>query len=298
MAAGLAAIALIAIGLVLATTASRDGRSPAPPRPDGAPRLAVLSPGIAVMLRDLGMAEAVVGRHAFDLVLPAEVPSCGDQNGLDYEALISVRPTHVLLQQDARGSPDRLRALAARFSWDVRVYPLLRLDDIALAIADLRGIGGAPISSAADDLERRWAASIRRREEPLGNAGRVLLLAAVNPFSALGPGSWHHQILERLGGTPAITEGAPYISMDAEDVLALAPDAIVLILPRAPDAPAAPEPSLDALKELLGRVGRLDIPAVRHGRVALIDDPLAHTPSTAMIGLADRLADILGRWSR
>lgn len=47
---------------------------------------------------------------------------------------------------------------------------------------------------------------------------------------------------------------------------------------------------------MLGRIGTLDIPAVRAGRLALIDDPLSLTPSSAMIGFANELAGILEAW--
>jgi ABC-type Fe3+-hydroxamate transport system substrate-binding protein len=43
-------------------------------------------------------------------------------------------------------------------------------------------------------------------------------------------------------------------------------------------------------------LAKLDIPAVRRGRIAIIDDPLAHTPSTAMIGVARAMARALEPW--
>jgi ABC-type Fe3+-hydroxamate transport system substrate-binding protein len=266
------------------------------------------------MLRDVGLADRIVCRHAYDLVLPAEVPVCGDQLGIDYETLLRVRPTHILAQEGAKGLPDRLAALAADEGWKVRVFPLLKLDDIQKCVNALHtefvivprdlAEGHDPPWLAGDGVMRRRAEaedrlveSLRFRGRHLKNAGRVLLLGAVTPPAVLGPGSWHHQILERLGGTPAVASGQPFMTLDAEDVLRLAPDAIILVLPRAPGAPA-PSASPAELRALLGRVGELDIPALRNGRIALLDDPLAHTPSTAMAGLADQLAALLEEWSR
>ncbi|MCC6660214.1 MAG: hypothetical protein IT437_04940 [Phycisphaerales bacterium] len=260
--------------------------------PSGAePRIVVLSPAIGVILRDLGLAPRIVGRHGFDLALPKSIPVCGDQSGLDYEAMVRVRPTDILMEEGAGGVPARLTELAAQNGWSVRAFPMLTLDDIrdcTRRVALTFGRDAVPILSRMDAA---WS--------PRDNLyqGRVLLLAAVDPPSALGPGSFHDQVLQRLGGVPAITDGSPYITLDAEDVLRLSPDAILLILPRPPDAPARAAPvSAGDLVTLLRRVGTLDIPAVRDHRIALIDDPLAHTPSTAMIGLADEVARILRGW--
>ena len=129
--------------------------------------------------------------------------------------------------------------------------------------------------------------------------GGVLLLAQIDPAGALGPGSWHHDILTRLGATPALATGNAYITMDAEDVLRSAPDAIILFSPRAAGTPARTAPPTPAeLITLLGTVGKLNIPAIQKGRVALIDHPMSHLPSTAMIGVAEEMARILEGWSK
>ncbi len=296
-AAGLAVVALVVGALTFALPRTDRRASDAAPPPE--PRIVALSPGIAVMLRDLGLADRIVGRHSFDRVLPRSLPSCGDQTGLDYEAILRLNPTHILLQQGVTDVPARLTELAVQHAWDVRVYALLELDDIDRCVRDLRArFMARPGDGESAELEQRWRDAMRFRGDHLASAGRVLLLGGVSPPAAFGTGSWHHQILERLGGRPAIMDGAPWITLDAEDVLRLSPDAIVLILPRAHDAAPGPAPTAAELKNMLGRVGTLGVPAVRSGRIALIDDPLAHTPSTAMIGLADELARILEDWSR
>ncbi len=293
-----AALALGATGLLVFAVAMAGRRGPAPHRHadrEGPPRVVAMSPAIGVMLRDLGLSGLVVGRHGFDMVLSSGIPACGDETAIDYETLLRVQPTHLLFQSNARGLPDRLRDLAARSRWTLVEYPLLELDDVARCVPDLGQRFGAGAQAA--ELLERWSAAMSPRGDPLRQAGRVLLLGGMSPPSAMGPGSWHYQILERLGGVPAITEGSAWITLDAEDVRRLAPDAIVLILPRPPHAPPGPPLPQSELISVLGRVGTLDIPAVRSGRVALIDDPLAHTPSTAMIGFANQLAEILTDWA-
>ena len=70
-----------------------------------------------------------------------------------------------------------------------------------------------------------------------------------------------------------------------------APDAIVLIRWHTPGS----DPGLLSNTALaaLGPLADLDIPAITEGRVAMIDDPLALTPSLAMGDFARRLGEIL-----
>lgn len=302
---------------------SPSGAGPGVGEPGGAERIVALSPAVAVMLRDLGVADRVVGRHDYDLVLSPDVPAVGHQEAIDYEALLTVRPTHVLIEWGSRPLPPRLGELAERHGWAVVRVRLLTLDDIARTVDDLaimfgvvdpfgagdrrppgmdtpRGVGGMPrFVDPVTRLEQtlpsaRLARAWQRRGEGFEGVGGVLLLGSVDPPGVLGPGSFHHQILERIGGVPAIAEGSPWIELDVEDIHRLAPGAIVLIAPRA--GGGVDPVSVEEIRRRLGRIGGLDIPAVRDGRLGLIDDPLALTPSTAMAGFADELAGMLAGW--
>ena len=185
-------------------------------------------------------------------------------------------------------------------------FPLLTLDDIRSAAADLIGrfpppppTGGAAAmteKALTGAMDRAWA----RRGDSAARAGRVLMLIATSPqVWTLGPGSFHQQVLERLGGAPAIAQGKPDIVMDAEDVLRLRPDAIVFFVPRAKGSP--PRTGVlgpDDRRSLLGPLAGLDIPAVKNGRIALIDDPECRLPGTSMIRVADDLATILDAFAK
>lgn len=304
------ALAIVGATLMGLTMGCRE-QAPQPGRsgtggPGGQPsptaRIAALSPAVAEILRDLGGSGAIVARHAYDRWSDPSLPACGEQGRIDYELLLSVRPTHVIVQDVS--VPARLGSLASEQRWEVKNLSILSLDDIRAALRFLAGL--FPGDRAVADRQREIEAEMDRAWRPrqgfdAASVGRVLLLAGVDPPSALGPGSFHAQILERLGGRSATPTGSPYIVMDAEEVLKLAPEAIVLILPRtfdrAGDGRAPARPSVEAVKAMLGTIGTMDLPAVRNGRVALIDDPAAHLPGTSMIGLADELAEILERWA-
>jgi ABC-type Fe3+-hydroxamate transport system substrate-binding protein len=267
---------------------------PAPPGAASELRIVTLSPALAIIVRDLGLAWRVVGRDGYDMVLPKSVPVCGNLGQIDYEQLARVKPTHILMQLGALDPPRRLGALAAEHGWTVRDFPLLTLKDIRAATRELGVMLRAEPNAASllARMDEAWS-----RHDGLDKAGRILMLESVSPPAALGPGSWHHELLEAIGGTPAFREGKPFVQMDAEDVLRLAPDGIIVFLPRTfgtpgPDTVRGPE----AMKAL-GRLAELDIPAVKRAHVAVITDPLCLTPSTAMIDVAGEMAGILNGWA-
>ncbi len=281
-------------------------------------RIVALSPAVAVMLRDLGLEADIVGRHGYDLALDPDLPVAGDQGGVDYEVLLALEPTHVFTQFGALGVPDRLAQLAGEHGWVLEDLALESLDGIAQTMDDLhldligfeeRGVEEfdptrqfARTTLPSERLARAW----RDRGPAVRDAGRVLMIAAVEPPGVLGPGSFHHELLVQIGGRPAVAEGGPWQELDAEDVLRLAPDAIVIFAtddandggPSGDDRFVEPAPpAWDEIEARLGALAGLPIPAVRDRRVALIDDRLALLPSSTLAGIADELAGHLEAWS-
>ena len=295
----IAAIVVVLIGAVAWTARSGFSSGKPPQRPlvdDRGPRIVALSPALAIMLIDLGLSDRIVGRHGYDLALDKSVPVCGDQSTTDYEALIGTGPTDILLERGAGEVPPRMRSLAAANHWTISEFPLLALDDIPAAIRRLGDMFHRTDDPAFADRVRRMSAAWSVPHAPI-NAGRILLLESIDPPAALGPGSFHYQILQRIGGTPAITSGKPYMTLDAEDILRMAPDGIILLMPRPPRTPAPPAPTVETLRTCLGRLGTLDIPALRRGHIARIDDPYCLTPSTALLNFSEELERILKAWA-
>jgi ABC-type Fe3+-hydroxamate transport system substrate-binding protein len=290
----IAAAVLAALVAAAALLSCDRGPRSQTPQGGGQVRLAVLSPALGVVIRDIGAADLAVARHGWDVALDPKLPIGGDQAGLDYEALLGAQPTHVLLEW--RGEPPaRLLRIASDRGWEVLNYQMLSLEETLATADDLHErFAPAPKGPAPSEQVRQ---ALRARPGGYPTSGRVLLLAPGVAPAALGPGSFHHEILVRLGAQPAVTEGAPWITLDAEDMLDIAPDSIVLVEPRPRGAPPQPR-SWDDLAAKLGRASSLPIPAVEHRRVALMDEPEDLTPSTAMIDWARRLREILDDWEK
>ncbi|CAN5747505.1 hypothetical protein BH11PLA1_BH11PLA1_07470 [soil metagenome] len=265
------------------------------------PRIVALDPGLAQTLRDLGVGRLIVGRHGFDAWTQGAVPVVGDQGSIDYEKLIAVNPTHVYLQWGKREVPERLTTLAAERGWKVANFQLLTLDEVMAAADRLYGEFGSraeranlaalPSAALAEALKPALTSQERAR------VGPVLLLHTTAPLAALGPGSYHHDLLVRCGATPALATGKAYMTLDAEDVVKLNPAAIVLIQPRDEGVATARPLSPGALKERLGVLAELDIAAVKNGRVVLIDEPSALLAGSGLTTVGAQLRGILAAWA-
>lgn len=275
-------------------------------------RIAALAPAIAVIIRDLGHEDRIVARHDFDLICPDVIPKAGSSLGWDLEALIAADPTHLVMQSSQTAPiPETLTAAASTHGWIIMARPLDTLDDIANLADDLyyliegppeRAPGQYDMKQALDHTQpsERLARAWRDRGPAADRAGRVLVLGSLDPPAAMGPGSFHHQLIERMGMTPAITDAAMWIELDYEDLIALKPDAILVFSPRQRDDTdrfGAPEPITDedALKAL-GPIADLPVPAIDSNRVAIIDHPLALLPSSALADVATEIERVLEIW--
>jgi len=280
------------------------------------PRIVVLAPALGVICQDLGLEDQIVGKHAWDQSLGASITAVGTHDDPDLEAIIGLGPTHILVQRLETPTPGVLEEMADERGWVVWDFPLLELDDIAEAIDEIHlRLRGGPatgfdpeVPESIDPSEKlgaelpsaRLADAWRDRGPPARDAGRVLLLAQTDPPGAMGPGSFHHQLLGRLGATPALTSGGPWQELDHEDLVRLAPDSIIVFAPRPREtggvgAPAAP--GLAEALDALGGIASLDLPAIRAGRVALIDDPLGLMPASSLAGVADRIGEAFAAWA-
>lgn len=287
-----------------------------PARADIAPdqtaptRIVVLSPALGAILRDLGLEDDIVGKHAWDMALGRSIPAVGTHDDPDLESILRLRPTHLIVQDMETRVPESLRRMAEREGWMLWGFPLLTLDDIATTTDELHfRLIGEPTRDprtmdptahlARERPSARLADAWSDRGAPARAAGRVLLLAGVDPAGAMGPGSFHHQLIERLGTAPAITTGGPWQELDHEDILRLAPDAILLFRPAPIDANPVgerPRPGVAEAMSALRGIGSLDIPAVREGRVAIIDHPLGLLPASSLAEVADEVASLFASW--
>ncbi len=275
----------------LASTAACDGRRDTPPASNGDPdvRLVVLSPGLASIVAELGREEAIVGRHSFDAWTDLAVPSVGDNLGIDYERLLQLDPDVVVLEQAATEAHARLTEMAAVGGFEVERVPVLALDDTRAAIARLdrlsRGVAAdAPLSDAGTALIQRWDDALSPDEQAASGLGRTLVIASTGGggLGVPGPGSFHHDLVGRIGAEPVPGDGGAWMTLSAEDAVALRPDTIVLLASGRDDTDAAAE-----LPALAGAMAGL----FENGRVIVLGGDRTMLPGPGLIGVAEALRE-------
>ena len=256
----------------------------APDKPNGAgpaQRIAVLSPAMAIIIRDLGQGDRIVARHGWDMATDVEIPVAGDQRGIDYEVLLGTGPDLILLESGAEPVPSRLRELANRNEWRIVRLPMLTLADIRSAVLELDQLTAPAAPSArALELVEAFDESLRPQPGVPSHAGRVVMIVSADPPGVLGPGSFHYEIGHAMGLDMEPLDGAPFINMSAEELRALNPDTVVFIVPGAADEQSS---------TMLEPLASLGMRAVERGGIILVTDAESLTPSTAMIRFAQDL---------
>jgi iron complex transport system substrate-binding protein len=115
---------------------------------------------------------------------------------------------------------------------------------------------------------------------------RTLLVRDADSLAVIGPGTFLDELLTIAGGTNVLPTGTSrYPSIDRETLASLAPDAVVLVLPGE---------SAQVIQS--GRrywAAMPEVPAVRQGRVFVIDDARAQIPGAAVADIAQKLAEQL-----
>lgn len=259
-----------------------------------APRIVSLSPAISRTLVDFGLEDQIVGRTPYCESIPKDIPIVGDLVHLDYEMLIRVNPTHVLLQPPSSGIDQTLVKLATDRNWLIEWWKLDTIDDIEQMVREI------PVVLFEHDQERlkeaaNHAARITNEFaislSPAGQhayQGRTLIMSGLDPVLAYGPGTFPYEMYRSLGGVNVVeAEGYPTYSL--EDVVRLNPEAIVIIKPYA-------EEGTDPLS-LLGALAESPIEAVQSGRLGLLTHPDALLPSTGLIEVAKELREILATFT-
>ena len=263
------------------------------------PRIVSLSPAVSRTLVDFGLDGLIVGRSPWCASLDPAIPVVGDLYTIDYERLIRLRPTHVLVQPPAStGLDPALQRLAAEHGWILGHWTFNTLDDITRMVRDLPGVlyphPGPPrerTTGRSEELLARIATALSMPLSPppgsAGRIGRTLLVADAEPVVIVfGRGTYLDEALTALGGENATTARG-WAELSLEDVVRLDPATIVLVRDR---GPADVNPLVAA-----GPIGKLDTTARREGRIAVLWHPDSKLPSSAVADVIRELRQVLMR---
>jgi ABC-type Fe3+-hydroxamate transport system substrate-binding protein len=258
------------------------GRSPAPA---DAPRWVSLAPQITETVAALGAADHLVGRSDWCASPPSvtALPAFGSALSPHLEALAAARATLVLVEAAPSARVAELSAIAP-----TEALPWLTLADLVASTRRLGELSGHPDEAA------RWIATYQAHlsVDPPATGPSVLLALAGEGLDRgevwfLKRNSLHGAALHAAGARNAVdrdVSGLPVLP--AEQVLALDPDAIVVL---------SPTPLDDAARaRILAEWGRLSpLRAVREGKVVALGGPDLLSTGPAVADLAETLRGAL-----
>lgn len=217
----------LALALALALGACSEGARPAS---GTAPqRIVSLAPGLTEALFAIGAGDQVVGISDYCDFPPEarRLPRAGTMLTPGYEAVARLRPTRIVGERSVHGpSSEALGQIAP-----VSALPWLSLAEMAESTRELGRLTGK--ARQAGELARRLEETLSRRAPP--TAPRVLLAIGDSPALStvwyVKRGSLHDAALQAAGARNAVEEERPGPpSLSIEQVIALEPDAVVVLV--------------------------------------------------------------------
>ncbi|UCD70850.1 MAG: cobalamin-binding protein [Syntrophobacterales bacterium] len=253
--------------------------------PDPPSRIISLSPSITEILFSLGLEEQIVGvtNHSDFPPQALAKPRVGSYINPSVERTISLNPDLILAT--AAGNP---REFVERMeSLGLSVYTVFpkNFDGILRSISRIARLTGREHCGA------RLVREMTKRKERIlqlthgRNRPKVFLQIGTAPIVTVGNGSFADDLISLAGGLNiAGGEFLKYPRYSIEEVLVKAPDVIII---------TAMDPKGD-YKKLAEQWNRWEtIPAVKGGRVFVIDSDLVDLPSPRIINGLEAIAGIL-----
>ena len=278
-------LVLLAGLAAIGATGCTDAAPSATPGAEGKPlRILSLTPNVTEILFAMGLGDRVVGRSNYCTYPPeaASVPAVGDTLQLNLQEVIRLQPTIAFLITRRTEVPRRLEGLG------VRTVPLEsdRMDQMLQAIRTIGLETGR--ADAAQALLARLRAdleAVRGRVAGLPRA-KVLFAFPMTVGSArimvAGRGTFVDDLLGVAGAENAYPEAADWPSIGPQQVVALAPQ-VVIINATGEDAPPDRARAIRRAWDSLPSV-----PAVAAGRVHVLTEAYLTIPGPR-IGQAARL---------
>ncbi len=248
-------------------------------------RIVSLAPNITEILFSLGLDEEIVGVsiHCNYPEKAKTKPRVGSYINLDFEKITSLRPDLIIATGvgNTRDMVDRLGKLG--FPAYV-IYPK-NLNDILKSILHIGEVVNRE-KEAKGIVERMRTRSQRVAELTKGlSRPKVFIQISDAPIVTVGKGSFADDLIRLAGGENiAGKEKEVYPRFGMEEILKRSPEVIVI---------SSMNPKGDYQKVLQDWNRWKTIPAVKNGRIHLIDSDLLDRPSPRIVNGLEELARVL-----
>ena len=253
--------------------------------PEHPHRIISLSPSITEILFSLGLEERIVGVSNHSDFPPQALakPRVGSYINPSLEQVISLNPDLILAS--AAGNPRKFVERMENLGFSVYTVFPKDFDGILRSISHIAAITGGKHRGAMVVQEMRMRKErilhlTRGRKRP-----KVFLQIGTSPIVTVGKGSFADDLISLAGGENiAGGERVKYPRYSIEEVLVKAPDIVII---------TSMDPRADS--HMLAKHWNQwkTIPAVKHGRIYVIDSDLIDLPSPRIVDGLEAIAGIL-----
>lgn len=256
--------ALLGLALIAAPL-----RAAAPASAPANIRIVSTVPAATLNLVLIGAADRLVGVSKFDvLYLPKaqkDLPIVGDYEDINYEQLVKLKPTAVIIQTIEPRIPPRLKDLAAQENFQLINLRFDHVEDIWTSVRALGKVAGKEqearraIEHAQDDL-KDVAAQFKDAPHP-----RVVYLVSPKLMLMCGGKTFLDEMITAAGGVNiGAKAGEGFLDVNRETIVKLAPQVLLV--------GALEEPAEMQDDPRLAPWFNLPVPAAADKRVYLVTD--------------------------
>ena len=253
--------------------------------PDNPKRIVALAPSITEIIFALGQQDRLKGTTQFSNY-PAEtakLPKVGSYVRLDLERIVALNPDLCIAIKD--GNPkeiiDRLQALNIPvFSVNPR-----NLESMMQAIQRIGGIlnASAKAKTLVEDMRSRMQ-QVDALVSRIDHRPRVFIQIGISPIISAGTNTFIHELIVRAGGINVAAGNKAYPHFSREQVLALAPDVLII-------TSMARSGAFEKAKAEWSRLTHM--PAVQQKRIYTVNSDVFDRPSPRLLNALEILTRLL-----
>ena len=280
-----AVTALLAYGLPLMAKTAEDQLGRSIRIPDDPKRVVALAPSITEIIFALGRQDRLKGTTQFSNY-PAEaarLPKVGSYVRLDLERIMALNPDLCIAIKD--GNPketiDRLQALKIAV---LAVNPR-NLESMLQAIQRIGDILNA--STNAKTLVKDMRSRIQQVDtlvSRIDHRPRVFIQIGISPIISAGKNTFINELIVRAGGINVAAGPKAYPHFSREQVLALAPDVLII-------TSMSRSGAFEKVKADWSRLTHM--PAVRQKRIYTVNSDVFDRPSPRLLDALEILTRLL-----
>jgi iron complex transport system substrate-binding protein len=253
--------------------------------PDSPLRVVALAPSVTEIVYALGQERRLIGVTEYSDFPPEAkgLYTVGSYVKLDLERIVALKPDLCIAIKDGnpKDAVERLMGL------NIPVYAVdpRSLDTVLYTIEKVGILLEA--EDRAQTLVNSLQGRISRVSEIVARAERhpkVFIQIGLTPIVSVGTHTFIHELIERAGGINLASGEAPYPRFSREQVLALAPDVIVI---------TSMEKSSNFEQAKADWLQWPGLPAARDQRIFIEDANLFNRPSPRLVEGLERLARLI-----